>query len=66
MERYRVEKCTGDGKWLDYGTMCIEDVKLIIRGYKRDTLGAELFGDDGISGMYTRKGTMNFYTVELA
>ena len=69
MKYYRVEKHEGRAnRWLDYGTMCIEDVKLIIKGYRKNTDpdAMALFGDDELEGMYIRKGSSNFYSVELA
>ena len=69
MKVYRVEKHDGrTDKWFDYGTMCMEDAKLVIRGYKKnnDEFLTDLFGDDDFAGMYTRKGTQTFFSVELA
>lgn len=65
---YKVEKYIAENdRWLDYGSMPAEDVKLVVKGYKRteDALGKTLATDE-ITGMYMRKGTMNFYTVQEA
>lgn len=67
---YKVEKYIAENdKWLDYGSMPAEDVKLVVKGYKKLNSEEKLLkmvSTDEIAGMYTRKGTMNFYTVTEA
>ena len=66
---YRVEKYDAkNDRWLDYGRMPLEDAKLVIKGYKKnnDPDALALFGDDEVAGMYTRKGSRSFFSVEVA
>lgn len=66
---YKVEKFEAKiDRWLDYGPLPEDDVKAIIKGYKRNRdLTYCYIGDcdsiDDMSGVYTRKGTGNMYTV---
>lgn len=66
---YRVEKYVAKiDKWFDYCTLPEEDVKILIKGYKRDRDKTYCYiGDcdaiDAIAGVYTRKGTGNMFTV---
>ena len=50
MTTYKVEKLT-ENKTIDYGTMCEEDVKLVVRGYKFNGL------------FYERKNSTTIYIV---
>lgn len=66
---YRVEKYIAKiDKWFDYCTLPEEDVKILIKGYKRDRDKTYCYiGDcdtiDEMAGVYTRKGTGNMFTV---
>ena len=50
MATYKVEKLT-ENQTIDYGTMCEEDVKLVVRGYKFNGL------------FYERKNSTTIYIV---
>ena len=66
MKYYRIEKHLDKKNiWLDYGPLPEEDVKAVLKGYKRNDLLSELVSKEwsGLAGAYTRKGTLNFYTV---
>lgn len=44
MKIYRVEKCELETeRWLDYGTMPEEDMKLVTRGYTQDPEMPDLY-----------------------
>lgn len=70
---YRVQKYEDkNDRWLDYGPLPLEDVVLVVKGYKREepNTGDEFLDNylkelntDDIAGMYSRKGTGNFYEV---
>lgn len=66
---YRVEKYEAKiDKWFDYCTLPEEDVKALIKGYKKDLDKTCCYiGDvdslEEMEGVYTRKNTLNMYTV---
>lgn len=55
MKQYKVEKWS-ENLDADYGTMCEEDVKLIVKGYKK----TDKIGD---CEFYQRKGSKTVYIV---
>lgn len=68
MNTYRLEKFDAkSNKWLDYGQLTRNDVKAIIKGYRKSTNPEAMIffsNEDDFEGMYIRKGTQTFYTVE--
>ena len=52
---YRVIKVDAKGNEKDYGVMCEEDMKMVVKGYKQD---------DVIEDLYKRKGSTSFFVVE--
>lgn len=58
MKFYRVEKWNTKTEECvaDYGTMCEEDMELVVRGYKRETCFDQI--------MYTRKGSKWLFMVD--
>lgn len=54
MKYYKVTKIKANGSDVEYGRMCEEDMKLVVKGYR-------LF--DKELGIYTKKGIKQFYIV---
>lgn len=72
-QMYRVTKIFGNGNERDYGMLSAEEVRQTVKGFRRNSseeaehIYAEMFpiARNEITGFYIRKGTENFFFVEI-